>query len=489
MRHVFNRLAARVRQKMALRLLPVFFGVFVLLHCPDLSAQWLEKDLDEAVESLVKELVEQGDLKNKPVIVSPYDLFESSTGLGSPLTNQLRGKIVSELKRRGARVLLPGSDEDANMILQGTWQRQGEDLALDFKVMKLTSQGPEAVAAASEKTPLSGIDPGALKKDRESYARLMVRKLEAKVSERKRGRKIYMEKFVVDAKDKDSSGLSAYLSDMFRNAMAESQLFAPLDEKKALRGLSSETLRQRGTRGISAKHQKKTETANLVAVLADAQGVLKGKAWRQGSTVAANVEIYDMDDTMITAASVDIPNEIFPERMINPPQAPILESISSTPQTVGAANISKGGLSAQIATDHGENEPLYRKGEHIRFIVRINQDAWVYLFDINPQNEVVLLYPVDENGELAHDRECGSRLQSGSPLVLPGDGCSYDLVADEPYGKDAVWAVASRTPLNLTGISENDWSNAEIFQQKIRMQGLSGNEGYAEAMLEMVTAP
>ena len=259
-------------------------------------------------------------------------------------------------------------------------------------------------------------------------------------------------------------------------------------KRRPSEGLSSETLRQRGTRGIAAKHKKK-ETSSLVAVLADAEGVLRGKAWRQGRTVAANVEIYDMDDTMITAASVDIPNEIFPERMINPPQTPILEKIPSPPQTVGAMDISKGGLSAQIATDHGENEPLYRKGEHIRFIVRINKDAWVYLFDINPQGEVVLLYPVDENGELARDRECGSRLQSGKALVLPGDGCSYDLVADEPYGKDAVWAVASRTPLDLSGISANDWSDAEIFQQKIRMQGLSGSEGYAEAMLEMVTAP
>ena len=56
-----------------------------------------------------------------------------------------------------------------------------------------------------------------------------------------------------------------------------------------------------------------------------------------------------------------------------------------------------------------------------------------------PRAKWVLLYPVDENGELAHDRECGSRLQSGKALVLPEDGCSYDLVADEPYGKDAVW--------------------------------------------------
>jgi len=35
------------------------------------------------------------------------------------------------------------------MVLQGAWQRQGEDLAIDLKVMKLGAYGPEAVAAES----------------------------------------------------------------------------------------------------------------------------------------------------------------------------------------------------------------------------------------------------------------------------------------------------------------------------------------------------
>ena len=269
------------------------------------------KDLDGAVESLVKDLVKQGDLAGQLVIVSSHDLFESSTGLGAPLTNQLRGKIVSELKRRDVRVLLPGSDEDANMILQGTWQTQGENLALDFKVMKLTAQGPEAVAGGFGKDP----PVGHRSRSAEKKPRIICASHGPKTGVQGFGKKTGTQNLYGKVRggrknQRTPSGLSDYLSDMFRNAMAESQLFAPLDEKKALRGLSSETLRKRGTRGIS-KQKKKNETASLVAELADSEGVLKGKAWRQGRTVAANVEIYDMDDTMMTAASVDIPAKFY----------------------------------------------------------------------------------------------------------------------------------------------------------------------------------
>ncbi len=484
--------------KSACCILAALFCVWLSICSRSAEAWGGKKDLDSVVEKLIKTLASRGGLEGKPVIVSPHDLYESTTGLSALLTDQLRGKIITQLAKRGARVLLPGSDEDSNMILQGTWQRQGDDLGLDFKVTRLGEHGPEVVAAASETIPLSEVDPAALEKNRESYARMMARKLESKTAERVRGRKIFMDAFVIDGKTTDTTGLSTFLSDMFRTAMAESPLFVPIDEKKEMRGLSSEVLRTRATRGISKrqkdeKHPESVEPASLTARLVDADGVLKGKAWRKGKNiVVANVEIDDMEGRMITAASVDIPCEIFPDFMVNPPEKTAVEEIAASlsPHSLpGSDGISKGGLAAQITTDHGDKEPLYRKGEHIRFILQINNDAYVYLFDINPRGEAVLLYPVDENGALAQGRECGSRLSAGKALVLPLDGCSYDLVADEPYGKDIVWAVASSFPLDFGDIAPDDWSNAGILQQKIRNRGISKTGGYAEAAVEIVTGP
>jgi hypothetical protein len=102
---------------------------------------------------------------------------------------------------------------------------------------------------------------------------------------------------------------------------------------------------------------------------------------------------------------------------------------------------------------------------------------------------VTPLYPIDENGELAGGQKCGLRLLSGKALVLPEDGCSYDLVVDEPYGKDAVWVVASEFPLYFSDFSKEDWSRADLFQENLRRRGFAMSGGYAEAMVEIITTP
>ena len=133
------------------------------------------KNLDEAVLRLVEQLVQQGNLQGQPVLISANDLYESQSRLSLPLAILLRGKLITEMKQRGCRVLLPGADAENAMILQGTWQKQGDNLRIDLKVMKLGPSGPEAAASASESVPLKTIDRESLTPDRESWARYLVR--------------------------------------------------------------------------------------------------------------------------------------------------------------------------------------------------------------------------------------------------------------------------------------------------------------------------
>ncbi|MBC8179142.1 MAG: hypothetical protein H8E19_17195, partial [Deltaproteobacteria bacterium] len=276
----------------------LFIFTIVLLLCPtptlsqaedrgevieDSSSQsssqswWGDLDLDEAVARLAETLVEQGKLGGRPVLISPHDLYDAKTGLSLPLATQLRGKLITEMKKRGVRALLPGADEEKFMILQGTWQKQGEDLAIDLKVMKLGAYGPEAIASASEKVPLKKIDADALTPDRESWARYLVRKLEQNTSDRD-SRKVHMRDFKVKSR-KCSSDLGPYLTGWLRPALAEGRMFVPLDQQKALRGLSANTLRTRGTRAIRPNLPGPDTGTSLTADLLKADGEIKGVAW------------------------------------------------------------------------------------------------------------------------------------------------------------------------------------------------------------------
>jgi hypothetical protein len=451
------------------------------------SQSWWGSDpnLDEAVVRLTETLIEQGKLKGQPVLINSHDLYDAKTGLSLPLATQLRGKLITEMKKQGVRALLPGADEEKFMILQGTWQREGEDLAIDLKVMKLGAYGPEAVASASEKVPLKKIDADALTPDRESWARYLVRKLEQNTSVRD-SLKLHLRDFKVKSK-KCSPDLGPYLTGWLRPALAEGRMFVPLDQQRALRGLSAKTLRTRGTRAIRPDLPGPDTGASLTADLLKADGEIKGVAWLHEKKVEVQVKVTGRQGQQITAASADIPLRLFPGDLLKPePSGP---GTKPPALKTGTESISKGGLSVELTTTRGEGRPLYRKGEHIRFLIRLNRSAWVYLFDLDPKGNATLLYPVDKNGRLAREGQCGSLPPPGTPLILPEDGCSYDLVVTEPYGRDRVWAVAAESPLEFPADLKGDWAKTDLLMNRLRNQGLSERGAYAEAEVELVTGP
>ena len=443
------------------------------------------KNLDEAVQRLAEQLVQQGQLKNRPVLISAKDLYESQSRLSLPLAIQLRGKLITEMKQRGCRVLLPGADAEDALILQGTWQKHDESLLIDLKVMKLGSSGPEAVASASQSVPLKMIDRESLTPDLESWARYLVRKLETHAINPAR-RTLHMSDFQVKGK-RCNHALGAYLAGWIRPALAESRKFLPLDQQKALRDLSVNSLRSRGARAFRPVSVKPSETTSLTADLLKADGELKGSAWLHKKKVEVRIRINDRQGKQFTAASADVPTPLFPQYLLEAPAANGPQQTAHSTTSAGA--ISKDGLQIELTTTRGEARPFYRNGEHIKFVIRLNRAAFLYLFDLDPKGNAILLYPVGANGQLARGGQCGVMPQPGVPIILPEDGCSYDLVVTEPYGTDRIWVVASESQLELPGNPEGDRPKANELMRRLRARGLSSHGGYAEAQVEVVTGP
>ncbi|MEJ2588488.1 MAG: DUF4384 domain-containing protein [Deltaproteobacteria bacterium] len=454
------------------------------------SWSWGDMDLDKAVFGISDALVQQGRLKGKPVLISPNDLYDATSGLSLPLAPLLRGKLMDAMKARSVRVMLPGADAQQSMILQGTWQKEGNDLNIHIKILSLKPEGPEAVASASARVPLKEIDQALLVPDRESWARYLVRKLERNTTTPTQWT-VYVGAFNVKSK-KCNPELGAYLSGWIQPAMAQSRMFVPLDQKRALRGLSVNTLRKRGTRAIRPQHAPPDQGISLTADLMNADGEIKGKVWRHKDRVEVQVKVVaaKKNQQVVTAAAVEVPSELFPPELLQPPESPTTASPpGTTPGGKGHVTLSKDGLTVELTTTRGEGKAYYSDGERIRFVLRLNRSATVYLFDLDPQGNATLLYPVDETGRLARENQCGARSEPGTPIILPEDGCSYDLVVTKPYGRDTVWAVAAETPLRFPPDLKEEWRKADILVKRLRAQGLSGERGYAESEVEVVTGP
>lgn len=434
--------------------------------------------LDKAVAKLSAKLVRQGGLKDSIVLISPQDFYDAESGLSLPLANQLRVKFMTEMKARGVRVFLPGATAQDTMILQGTWQTHKDQLVLDAKVMKYQEYGPEAISASSVSIPLEEIDRDALTPDRQSWARYLVRNLDRGLKSKKT-LKLYIKDFKIGS-DKGDDELGGYLKDWIRPALSDSRLFKPLDEGKALIRLTDEQLKER-TRTVAPELASEESTLNEDLMRPDADGTLRGKAWFHHKDLEIKIYIIDNEGVQIGASEANVPKELFPPDLIESPGAVGVATVVGPKPALG---LSIAGMKVELSTDKGQ-KPVYYDGEYLRFVVRPNLQAQVYLFNINSEGDATLLFPIDEKGLL---NSGGGLVEAGKSLVLPGDGMSYKLKVGPPFGLETIWAVAAGSPLNLPRNLSGDWKSSSNLVKRLRDQGSARANGYSETYIKVQTA-
>lgn len=98
------------------------------------------------------------------------------------------------------------------------------------------------------------------------------------------------------------------------------------------------------------------------------------------------------------------------------------------------------------APNNSEATPDYVPGENIKIYTKTNQDAYVYLFNVDPEGKVDLILP---------NKYAGGEnfLKANTTKVFPGpnDGFEFEIAA--PYGVNKVLALASKTALDLNSLA------------------------------------
>ena len=91
--------------------------------------------------------------------------------------------------------------------------------------------------------------------------------------------------------------------------------------------------------------------------------------------------------------------------------------------------------------------PNYVPGERIQIYTSVSQDAYVYLFNVDPDGKVDMILPNRYSGG-------ANFVKANTTKVFPpaGAGFTFDIAA--PYGLNKVLALASRTQLNVNQIAQ-----------------------------------
>ncbi len=123
----------------------------------------------------------------------------------------------------------------------------------------------------------------------------------------------------------------------------------------------------------------------------------------------------------------------------------------------------------------GTRTPSYQPGDRIRLYASVSQDAYVYLFNVDPNGRVDLILPNRYQGG-------ANLLKANTVKVFPaaGDPFTFDIAA--PYGLNKVLALASKTPLNLDQIA-----TFKSAQNSFADVNVKGQQGLAQALSIVVT--
>lgn len=112
----------------------------------------------------------------------------------------------------------------------------------------------------------------------------------------------------------------------------------------------------------------------------------------------------------------------------------------------------------------------YRIGDTVQISASVNQDAYVYLFDIDAAGKITQILPNRYNSG-------ANFVKANTTKVFPAPGDAYSFTIDGPVGLNKVLAVASKIELNLDNISQfqnNDqFATARVEGQQQLAQALS----------------
>jgi len=123
----------------------------------------------------------------------------------------------------------------------------------------------------------------------------------------------------------------------------------------------------------------------------------------------------------------------------------------------------------------GSRTPVYAQGDHLEFYTRVNRDAYVYLFNLDPYGNVTLLA---SNGLQAS----GNFVKANTTRVFPKKGKKSSFSRAVPQGVNKVLALASVTPLNMEQIARFEAQQADTATVNAQ-----GQAGFARALSIIVT--
>ena len=375
----------------------------------------------------------------KPVIyVSRNYFFDPHTKATYPLSSYLADELRTALAATGLFDLTTDADFDSDYVLTGNYHREKSNLIITcwLKQMMVRSDGQKVVvdaASAREELEKSHWDPQWFTDTVESRMRFLMARLEEKCASDLLGKE--RSRVVVERFRFQDEGLfspfSAYVGSCITDHLTRSKLLVPLEPRDGR--IIDET-------GIKEKNIVPTSTrGGTLAALSQSACSLTGTYWPKGEDVEVKAKLITPEDEILASASVLIPGKLINPQWLALPQKKDTGFMRAY-EGFRDRGPGEAPFEVEILTTRGKNNLTYAKGEKIVFLLKVNRNAHVRIFNRGADGEIYRIFPNDFHPD--------DRVPAGRAVMMPGKGYgNFAFEVRAPFGNEIAKVYASDRPL------------------------------------------
>ncbi|GMR16830.1 MAG: hypothetical protein BMS9Abin31_1217 [Gammaproteobacteria bacterium] len=129
-------------------------------------------------------------------------------------------------------------------------------------------------------------------------------------------------------------------------------------------------------------------------------------------------------------------------------------------------------ISLELTTHLGDQQQFV-EGDEIQFLLSLGQDAYIYMYYIDAANNITQILP--------NVKQQNNFYKAGYFLTIPEYENLYRFTINEPFGKEAIWVIASDSSIKMKQ-TPGSIKNIKQFIKK------SSEKAYGEYVLNIVTA-
>ena len=339
-----------------------------------------------------------------------------------PFTGMLVNELTRSLSSKG--FTFEGTFiEHADYKLSVTYHRTKDKVAIYPKFLR-TKDGSYHSLKRNYEIALDKIPQGSFDENIDTRLTRLVQKLCNGLGEVRNPTVMFAP--IIESRAKYTSPFSDFVANKLKASFADLCMMKVIEAKPILKKSASRSL---------SKKSGSLPASGLA--MADADTTLEGAYLRSEQDVSLSLTLKELSGKVLSAAEESIPRSLVKYSLDND-EAEALSQIADTQHENSNGMV-------KVGTLKGGGYQVYREGEVVQFTIQVARPLYIYAYDINPNGEVSLLYPKQNEAE--------EPKQAGIIYTLPELTDSWEIKVEPPYGKDAVKIFASDRKLPIPVIN------------------------------------